>query len=278
MSIQNNEMMTTATRSNFLLPQAVETTFTAEELAEDMDGIQLNFQQVKVPAGGALQYEIPTEDPDNPDYSRYLEGVILYHHPSNAYWPETEGGEDDENTPPQCQDLDGKRGLGSPGGLCASCGYNKFGTRGKGKACKNMHMVYLLRSGEFMPLQITLPPTSIKPFNEFVSRAFLLRRRGICSAVVQLGLKKMNNGKDDYSVTTFKLLYDFEGNELRQVRDYADQFKEQVKIMLDQRAEQADATSGDMVEVGTPSRRLPDNEDHFAIGGVIDGEREELPA
>lgn len=135
MSIQNNEMMTTATRSNFLLPQAVETTFTAEELAEDMDGIQLNFQQVKVPAGGALQYEIPTEDPDNPDYSRYLEGVILYHHPSNAYWPETEGGEDDENAPPQCQALDGKLGHGSPGGLCASCGYNKFGTRGKGKAC-----------------------------------------------------------------------------------------------------------------------------------------------
>ena len=100
MSIQNNELMTTATRSNFLLPQAVETTFTAEELAEDMDGIQLNFQQVKVPAGGALQYEIPTEDPDNPDYSRYLEGVMLYHHPSNAYWPETEDGEDDDNAPP----------------------------------------------------------------------------------------------------------------------------------------------------------------------------------
>ena len=205
MSIQNNELMTTATRSNFLLPQAVETTFTAEELAEDMDGIQLNFQQVKVPAGGALQYEIPTEDPDNPDYSRYLEGVILFHHPSNAYWPETEDGEDDDNAPPQCQALDGKLGHGSPGGLCASCGYNRFGTRGKGKACKNMHMVYLLRSGEFMPLQISLPPTSIRPFNEFVSRAFMLRRRGICSAVVQLGLKKMNNGKDDYSVTTFKL-------------------------------------------------------------------------
>ena len=141
-----------------------------------------------------------------------------------------------------------------------------------------MHMVYLLRSGEFMPLQIALPPTSIKPFNEFVSRAFLLRRRGICSALVRLGLKKMNNGKDDYSVTTFKLLRDFEGEELRQIRNYADQFKEQVKEMLSQRAEQADAISGDVVEVGTPSRRLPDNEDHFAIGGVIDGEREELPA
>ena len=266
MSIQNNELMTT-TGNNFILPQAMETPFTAEELAEDMDGIQLNFQQVKVPAGGALQYEIPTEDPDNPDYSRYLEGVILYHHPSNAYWPETEDGEDDDNAPPQCQALDGKFGHGSPGGLCDACGYNRFGTRGKGKACKNMHMVYLLRSGEFMPLQISLPPTSIRPFNEFVSRAFLLRRRGICSAVVQLGLKKMNNGKDDYSVTTFKLLRYFEGEELRQIRDYADQFKEQVKVMLAQRAEQADAASGDVVEVGTTSRRLPDNEDHFAIGG-----------
>ena len=67
MSIQNNELMTT-TGNRFILPQAVETTFTAEELAEDMDGIQLNFRQVKVPAGGTLQYEIPTEDPDVPDY------------------------------------------------------------------------------------------------------------------------------------------------------------------------------------------------------------------
>ena len=57
MSIQNNELMTT-TGNNFILPQAMETTFTAEELAEDMDGIQLNFQQVKVPAGGALQYDV----------------------------------------------------------------------------------------------------------------------------------------------------------------------------------------------------------------------------
>ena len=88
----------------------------------------------------------------------------------------------------------------------------------------------------------------------------------------------MSNGKDDYSVTTFKLIHDFEGEELRQVREYADQFKEQVKIMLAQRAEQADANANDVVEVGTANRRLPDNADHFAISGVIDGEREQLPA
>lgn len=282
MSIQNNELMSTVARSKFQLPQILETTFTDEELAEDMDGLQMNFQQIKIPAGGSLQFEIPTEDPDNPEYSRTLEGVILCHHPANAYWPETEDDEGNENTPPQCQSLDGKFGHGSPGGLCASCGYNKFGTRGRGKACKNMHMIYLLCDGQIIPFLLLLPPTSIRFFNEFVSRVFMMRRRRVCSALVQIGLKKMNNGKDDYSVATFKLLYNFEGEELRQICDYADQFKEQVKGILAQRVEQMDeqenVISGDMVEVGTPSRQLPDNEEHFAIGGVIDGEREQLPA
>ena len=162
MSIQNNELMTT-TGNNFILPQAMETTFTAEELAEDMDGIQLNFQQVKVPAGGALQYEIPTEDPDNPDYSRYLEGVMLYHHPSNAYWPD--GAEYDDNTPPLCQSVDGKIGYGSPGGICASCMNNRFGSdsRGSGKACKNMRVLYLLQNGAYTLLPDPLPWAASRP-------------------------------------------------------------------------------------------------------------------
>ena len=71
MSIQNKHLRTTP-GNRFTLPQAVETTCTAEDLAEDMDGIQLNFRQVKVPAGGTLQYEIPTEDPDVPGYDRGL--------------------------------------------------------------------------------------------------------------------------------------------------------------------------------------------------------------
>ena len=274
---QNNAAMIPETHARFLLPESVETTFTAEELSEDMDGLQLTFQQVKVPAGGALQYEIPTENPDVPDYKQYLEGVIVFHHPANAYWPETGEDESDENTPPQCQSMDGKLGHGNPGGLCASCVYNKFGSRGKAKACKNMRMVYLLRSGEFMPLQISLPPTSLRPFNDFVNFAFLLRRRGTCSGLVQLGLKKMSNGKDTYSVTTFKLLRYFEGEELAQIRTYADQFKEQIKVMLSQRAEEADAMVDNIVEIGTPQRKLPDNAEHFSIGGVIDGEREPLP-
>nr|WP_326184293.1 hypothetical protein [uncultured Oscillibacter sp.] len=67
-----------------------------------------------------------------------------------------------------------------------------------------MRVLYLLRSGDYMPIQLSLPPTSIRPFNDFINQAFLLRRRGVCSAVVQIGLKKANNGVQDYSVATFK--------------------------------------------------------------------------
>ena len=65
-----------------------------------------------------------------------------------------------------------------------------------------MRTLYLLRSGDFMPLQLTLSPTSLKPFNVFCNQAFLMRRRASFGSVVQIGLKKMNNGRDDYSVAT----------------------------------------------------------------------------
>lgn len=73
--------------------------------------------------------------------------MILYNHASNAYWPE--GKEYDDNEPPLCQSVDGKQGYGEPGGACATCILNRFGSSatGRGKACKNMRVLYLLRSG-----------------------------------------------------------------------------------------------------------------------------------
>ena len=62
---QNTSMMNTPERNTFLLPAMVEGDFSSDEIAEDADGLQMmSFQRVKIPAGGALQFEIPTEDPD----------------------------------------------------------------------------------------------------------------------------------------------------------------------------------------------------------------------
>ena len=67
---QNTSMMNIPEQNAFLLPAMVDGDFSSEEIAEDADGLQMmSFQRVKIPAGGQLQFEIPTEDPDNPDYT-----------------------------------------------------------------------------------------------------------------------------------------------------------------------------------------------------------------
>lgn len=277
----NNQNNTLVEQERFMLPTAMpEAEFTQEELAEDMEGLQISFPRVKIPAGGALQFEIPSDDPENPDYAKNLVGVILFHHPNNAYWPE--GSEYDDNATPLCSSVDGKLGIGEPGGSCAVCALNQFGSaaEGNGKACKNMRVLYLLRSGEFMPLQVTLPPTSLKPFREFMNQSFMLRRRAAYGSVVQIGLKKMSNGKDDYSVATFRRLHDFSGEDLAQIRAYADGFKEQVRMMLQQRATVNETQHDDGCDYGNGNVEvLPvDASGRFAYGQPLDGEREALPA
>ena len=273
MSIQNNN--TSDAYQDFMLPTALDSDFSSEDLADDMDGLQLTMQRVKIPGGGNLQFEIRSDDPDNPDYERKLVGVILYHHLANAYWPE--GSEYDDNVPPFCQSFDGKQGYGEPGGVCAACAFNQFGStaNGSGKACKNMRQIYLLRSGEYLPLQLSLPPTSLRPFNDFMNLAFVARRRPSYSAIVEIGLKRAESGGYTYSVATFRKVQDLEGEGLAAVKSYAANFKEQVKSLLAQRVENYKSDVESLT--GTAPLELADNGDHFSYPGVIDGERDELP-
>ena len=273
MSIQNNTAVDVY--QDFMLPTALDSDFSSEDLADDMEGLQLTMQRVKIPGGGNLQFEIRGDDPDNPDYERKLVGVILYHHLANAYWPE--GSEYDDNVPPFCQSFDGKQGYGEPGGVCAACAFNQFGStaNGSGKACKNMRQVYLLRSGEYLPLQLSLPPTSLRPFNDFMNLAFVARRRPSYSAIVEIGLKRAESGGYTYSVATFRKVRDLEGEGLAAVKSYAANFKEQVKSLLAQRVENYKSDVESLT--GTAPLELADNGDHFSYPCVIDGERDELP-
>ena len=273
MSIQNNTAVDVY--QDFILPTALDSDFSSEDLADDMDGLQMTMQRVKIPGGGNLQFEIRGDDPDNPDYERKLVGVILHHHFANAYWPE--GSEYDDSVPPLCQSFDGKQGYGVPGGVCAACAFNQFGStaNGSGKACKNMRQVYLLRSGEYLPLQLSLPPTSLRPFNDFLNLVFVARRRPSYSAIVEIGLKRAESGGYTYSVATFRKIRDLDGEDLAAIKSYVENFKEQIKTILDQRAENYKSDVESLT--GTAPLELADNGDHFSYPGVIDGERDELP-
>lgn len=274
----NQNTSTTMEPVNFQLPAVMDSNFTSEDLADDMEGLQMSFQRIKIPAGGNLVFEIPTDDPDNPNYEKTIDGVLIYHHDANAYWPE--GSEYDENTAPLCSSVNGKQGIGEPGGSCAMCAMNQYGTsaEGRGKACKNMRMLYLLQSGECVPIQISLPPTSLKPFKNFVNQAFLLRRRPSYGSVIQIGLRKGNNGGNDYSVATFRLLENFEGEDLAQIRSYAEGFREQIKLTLKQRAEMAKEQLDDGCDYVNAEPQTAGTTGPVYMTPAIDGDREALPA
>ena len=127
-----------------------------------------------------------------------------------------------------------------------------------------------------MPLQLALPPTSLKPYREFANMAFGLRRRPVYGSIVHIGLKPVSSNGYDYSVATFRRVRDFTGDELAQATAYAKSFREMIKAMLSQQAQAAMAAENAADKDAAPLE-LPDNDSSFSVG-ILDGERDLLPA
>jgi len=169
----------------------------------EYEDIAPEFPRVKIPAGGALAFELPNpDDPDDPIASKTIEGVIVYQHNANAYWEDTDGS----GSPPDCSSQDGHTGYGAPGGACAACPYNQFGSGegGLGKACKNMRNIYLLRDGDMLPLLISLPPTSLKAFQVYANN-IRFAGRALSGVRTQVSLKKQEGNGNTYSVAVFRM-------------------------------------------------------------------------
>lgn len=180
----------------------------AEAIAEEMDGLgTVPFDRVKIPSGGGLAFELPGEDEDDTESATELVGVILYHHPVNAYWKEKFAG---GNEQPDCSSYDGKTGTDRETGECkncADCPYNQFGSDGAGKACKNVHRIYMLREGNPVPLILSLPPTSLKYMRDYISKRILLKGMRCYQAVTKITLKKEKNSANiTYSRAAFSFV------------------------------------------------------------------------
>lgn len=199
----------------------------ADIIAEEMDGLNLSFDRVKVPSGGGLAFEIPTEDGDT-DVQKEIVGVIVGHSPENVYYAaQYEGG----NEPPDCVATDGKLGVGNPGGDCLSCPYNEWGSGedGIGKACQNRHKVFILRNGELFPLMLALPVTSVKNFSDFIKRNVMKGRRSY-EFITKVGLSKdKNKGGIEYSKCVFSLVAPLGGEKLQAAKAYADGIRPMIK-------------------------------------------------
>src|SRR5574341_76547 len=126
------------------------------------DGVSaFDLARVKIPAAGGLTWQVPTLEGEQSMPA--LRGIIVHRRDVRSYW-EHKFGEGEPGAPPECSSADGLTGVGDPGGDCSTCPLNEWGSAGdgkKGKACRQLKLIFLVRENEFMPLVLVLSPTSI---------------------------------------------------------------------------------------------------------------------
>ena len=159
-------------------------------MADELEGLDLSFERIKIPSAGSTVFEVPGEN-DDTDTVKEFSAVILHHHTLNAYYKTKYTG---GSNPPDCGSFDGVCGEGDPGGECKRCPLNQYGTaeEGKGKACKNRRRIYVLREGEVFPLLLSLPTGSLKEFTKYIKR-LLSKGKKSNSVVTRFSLKKATN-------------------------------------------------------------------------------------
>ena len=202
-------------------------------VGSELDGLEIGFDRVKIPSGGAMMFEVPAESGDGTESVKEFSGVILHHHPLNAYYKTKYTG---GNAPPDCGSFDGIIGAGDPGGLCRECPLNQYGSgEGGGNACKNRRRVYVLRDEEVFPLLLSLPTGSLENFTRYVKRQ-LTKMRKLHNVVTRFSLKKVNNaGGIAYSQAVLELDRALSPDEQRFINTMSEQVKAySAKIGLDQ--------------------------------------------
>ena len=236
----------------------------AEAMKEEMDGLgSVPFDRVKIPSGGGIAFELPGETDEDTETATELVGVILYHHPVNAYWKEKfEGG----NEQPDCSSQDGKQGIDRETGECkdcSTCPYNQFGSDGNGKACKNVHRVYMLREGNPVPIILSLPPTSLKFMRDYISKRILLKGMRCYHAVTKITLKKEKSaGGITYSRAAFSFVEKLSPEQISAAEAMANSIKQTDRNIDVDGADYATATpaAGDgFMEVPEGEENLPFN-------------------
>lgn len=207
----------------------------AMDLQEEMQGLNITFDRIKVPSGGGLAFEVPGENPDEPDLQKEFSAVILYHHPILSYYKEKYTGGSEA---PDCSSMDGISGIERETGelrSCKDCPLNQFGTgENGGKACKTKRRIFILRAGEAFPTLLTLPTASISDYSKYIMR-LLSKGRKSNQVVTKFGLKKDSNKTGiTFSKVTLAYERDLTEPELENIYKMSDQVKTLAKNIHEQ--------------------------------------------
>ena len=210
-----------------IVPSAEDLAAIREELS-DMDRVP--YGRIKIAAGGVNIFQVfePGEEEAVP--AQTIEGVIMLSHKSNGLWSKPFGSGDSKV--PDCSSIDGVYGTvtetGEIGEIveCASCPCNAFGSakggEGRGKACKNMRRLYIMRRGDIFPMVLTLPPTALSAYDSYRTKVMLGRKK-MANVMTRISLKSAQN-KDGvaYSTPIFEAVGVLDGVEAAAMRAYSE--------------------------------------------------------
>lgn len=107
---------------------------------------------------------------------------------------------------------------------------NQFGSDedGRGKACKNVHRIYMLREDNPVPLILSLPPTSLKYMRDYIGKRILLKGMRCYEAVTKITLKKEKSaGGIAYSRAVFSFVGKLDSEKAAAAKAMADTIKQQ---------------------------------------------------
>lgn len=213
-----------------------------------------DLDRLKVPAGGGQAWDIPDEDP-----AKFIEGVVVHRQPTRSFWFAARGEGGEEDGPPDCSSADGKIGLGvygpgsdgNPSGECIDCPMNEFGSSdrgsGEGKACKEQMQLYVLQRDAVLPIQVSLPPTSLKPWKKYMTR-LAAKGKSYMTVVTRLGLEVQKGGGQTYSVVVPTRVDDLADEEGRAAREYGSTIKGFLETAAHRREIKAGADVTDVEE------------------------------
>ena len=192
-------------------------------IAEEMDGLNTFFERIKMPSGETTLYQLPADNPEEPEFAKEFSAVILHHHPIRAYFSQKFNG---AANPPDCGSLDAVKGFGNPGGDCKSCIYNEYNSGDNGsKACKERHRLYLLREGEMFPVILSLPTGSLKELSRYLMR-LLTRGHKSSEVVTKFTLvKATHKGGIVYAKACFQMERKLMDEEMSLVAGLSEQIK-----------------------------------------------------
>ena len=141
-----------------------------EDAAEALEGLEheqldaFDLPLIHAGAGGSLEW-VPERGARA--VPPVVAGVILHAQIMRVYYPgEYKGG----GEPPACSSDDGKNGIGDPGGVCAQCPFDQWGSgEGNSKACSEKRMVYLLEPNTIIPMVVQVSAGSLGNWKAYLT-------------------------------------------------------------------------------------------------------------